>query len=261
MIAEIAAAPPPSLDEPIEVVRVDGTYFVNDGHKRVSLAKRDGREFIDARVSHTESAYEVTPELDEEAILRTAREGEFRRHSGAGEALPDVRFVVTEMNGYGELFAAVRQHAFEMAERAGRIQPWSVVARDWFATDYRPTVVDARARIGELIDSLTDADIYLVIHRQRLAWWGTECDAVDCAAQELLVRRHLEAARRSTIRSVLGRAARSRRAGAGPPCFRSAASEPTGARAGQQRDDDSRRRLKAPLCRSVQANCRLAARR
>lgn len=211
MIAEIDAAQPGGLDEPIEVVRVDRAYFVRDGHKRVALAKRDGREFLDATISRATTPYAVAPDLDEDAIFRTARESELRRHSGLAEALPDVRFVVTELDGYGELWTAIRGHAFEMAEQAGRILSWPTVAAEWYASVYVPTVNEARDRVGSLLDSLTDADVFLAIHRQRVAWWGTECDAVDCAAQELLVERELAVSRgRSLFDTAFRRSGRRR---------------------------------------------------
>ncbi len=34
----------------VELVEVDGTYFVRDGHHRISVARAMGREFIDAEV-------------------------------------------------------------------------------------------------------------------------------------------------------------------------------------------------------------------
>lgn len=206
VIADIDQTQPAALDEPIDVVRVDHAYFVRDGHKRIALAKRNGREFIDAHVSHVPTPYAVAPQLDEEAIFRTARESELRRHSGLAEALPDVRFALTEIDAYGELYAAIRAHAFEMAERAGRVVPWPDVARDWYTSVYVPTVTDARSAIGSLVGSCTDADIFLAIHRQRLAWWGSECDAVECAAQQLLAERQLAASRgRSLLGGVLRR--------------------------------------------------------
>lgn len=208
IIDDIETAAPSGIDEPIDVIRLDHAYFVRDGHKRVVLAKRTGREFIDAHVSRIPTPYQLTPEIDEDAILRTARETELRRHSGLIEALPDIRFVLSEIDAYGELYAAVREHAFEMAERAGRVLPWPEVARDWYENTYRPTVADTRKAVGSLIDTCSDADVFLAIHRQRLAWWGSECDDVDCAAQLLLASRQLEAARRrSLLSSILNRGA------------------------------------------------------
>ena len=209
VVAEIEATQPGGLDEPIDVVRVDRAYFVRDGHKRIAIAHRTGREFIDANVSRVQTTYAVSPDLDEEAIFRTARESEFRRHSGFADAMPEVRFALTDIDAYGELFSAVRTHAFEMAERTGRIVAWPEVARDWYASEYLPTVAAARARVGGLVDSCTDADVFLSIYRQRLAWWGSECDAIDCAATELLVERQLAAARaRSPLGGILNRGGR-----------------------------------------------------
>jgi hypothetical protein len=112
---------------------------------------------------------------------------------------PEVRFALTDIDGYGELFHAVQIHAFHLSEKAGNIVPRGEVATDWYTRDYLPTVANARSGIGILIDSWTDADVYLAIHRQRIAWWGSECDAADCAAQELLVERQLAAARRRSL--------------------------------------------------------------
>ena len=203
-IRDIGRAEPPGMDEPIDAVRVDRAYFVRDGHKRIALARRTGREFIDARVSRASSAFAVGAEIDEEAVLRTAREYEFRRHSGLAEALPDVRFALTEIDGYGELYAAIRVHAFDMSEADDRIVPWSEVSVDWYRSDFLPTVSEARRTIGSLIGGLSDADIFLAIHRKRLAWWGSECDAIECAAQELLVERQMAAARGGALRRLIG---------------------------------------------------------
>ncbi len=198
---DIEAASSATLDHPIDVIRVDRAYFVNDGHKRVALARRTGREFLDATVSRVQTTYTVGPDIEEEAVFRTAREFEFRRHSGMAATFPDVRFALTDLDAYGELFQAVQTHAFEMSEHAGRIVDRDEVARDWYATDYQPTVAAARAGVGQYIDNCSDADIYLAIQRRRVAWWGSECDDTDCAAQELLVEQQLAAARR---RSLIG---------------------------------------------------------
>lgn len=204
-IDDIARAAPAGLDDPIEVVRVDRAYFVVDGHKRVALARREGREYVDATISRIPSPYAVTSDVDEEALFRTAREDEFRRHSGLAEALPDVRFVLSDMDGYGELYRSVQVHAFHLAEERGGVLPWAEVATHWYETSYQPTVSAARASVGGLLDSSTDADIYLAIHRQALAWWGTECDAPECAAQQVLAQRAIASRRRSLVTALLRR--------------------------------------------------------
>lgn len=184
-LAEIEQANPVGMDEPIDVIRVDRAFFVVDGHKRVALARRTGREFLDARISRLQTPYELSPDVDRDAIVRTAREAEFRRHSGMAEAVPDARFALTEIDDYGELLEAVRSHAYTLAERDQRFVPPAEAAADWYRSVYVPTVAEGRTMVGELIRPCSDADAYLLIHRQRLAYWGSECDAPGCAAEKL----------------------------------------------------------------------------
>jgi hypothetical protein len=191
-IREIERANPVGVDEPVEVIRVDRAFFVVDGHKRVSLARRTGREFLDAHVSHLVTPYQLSADVETDAILRTAREGEFRRHSGMAEAVPDARFPLTELDAYGELILAVQAHRAELDLREGRALPVADAAADWYRSVYLPTVAEAREKIGGLLDECSDTDAFISIHRQRIASWGTECDAEGCAVDQVLAQRRLE---------------------------------------------------------------------
>lgn len=207
-IDDIVAADPPALDEAIDVVRVDRAYFVSDGHKRVAIARRAGREFIDARVSHLPSPYALTPEVEIEAIERTAREGELRRHSGLAEAVPGARFALTDVTAYGELLIAVQSYSYDRVLALGRALSPAEAARCWYDDKYLLTVATGREAAAGLIDTLTDADIFLALHRQERASWGGECGEPECVADMLLAeRRRTAAAARSPLDRVLGRAA------------------------------------------------------
>jgi len=205
-IDEIAEASPTTLDEPIEVVRVDRAYFVADGHKRVAIARRTDREFIDARVNHMPSPYALTAQVEEEAIERTAREGEFRRHSGLAAACPDVRFALTDVTAYGELLIAVQSYAFDRVVALGRALTPAEAATLWYEDKYLPTVARGQEAAGGLLDEITDADIFLALHRQERASWGGECEDPECIADMLLAeQRRAAAAARSPIDRVLNR--------------------------------------------------------
>ncbi len=206
-LSEIEDAQPVGIDEPIELVRVDRAYFVVDGHKRVALAKRSGREFLDAQVSHLPTPYQLSPDVEADAILRTAREGEFRRHSGMEQADPAARFALTDADDYGELLEAVQSHAFVMAERDGALPARAAAAEDWYRSDYLPNAERLRAELGDVLRPCTDADLYLLVHRQRLASWGTECDAAECAADQVLLRQRIEARGHGAFAHFLPRAA------------------------------------------------------
>lgn len=203
---EIVAAAPPMLDEPIDVVRIDRAYFVSDGHKRVALARRLGREFIDARVSHMPSPYALSHQVELDAIERTAREGEFRRHSGLAHALPDRRFALTDVTSYGELLVAVQSYGFDRVLALGRALSAEESARLWFEDKYLPTIARGRDAAAGLIDSMTDADVFLTFHRQERSVWGGECGEPECIADQLLAaHRRTAATSRSTLDRVLNR--------------------------------------------------------
>ena len=205
-IEEIEAAAPPAMDEPIEVVRVDRAYFVADGHKRVAIARQVGREFIDARVSYCPSPYALTAEVEADAIERTAREGEFRRHSGLGEAVPNVRFALTDISGYGELLLAVQGYAYDRVLATGRALDAREAGRLWYQEKYLPTVASGRDAVGDLLDAWTDADVFLMFHRHERGSWGSTCDDAACIPDMVLAeQRRNAAAERSPIDRLLGR--------------------------------------------------------
>lgn len=205
-IDEITEAAPPGLDEPIEVVRVDRAYFVADGHKRVAIARRAEREFIDARVSHLPSPYALSPEVELEAIERTAREGEFRRHSGLADGVPEARFAASELGAYGELLLAVQSYAYDRVTALGRALSPAEAARLWFEEKYRPTVAAARDAARDLVGALTETDLFLALHRQERSAWGGTCGEPECIADMLLAeQRRTAASARSVLDRVLGR--------------------------------------------------------
>jgi hypothetical protein len=205
-IDQIVDADPPTLDEPIEVVRVDRAYFVADGHKRVAIARRTGREFIDARISHMPSPYVLTPDVELEAIERTAREGEFRRHSGLGEGVPEARFALTDLSAYGELLIAVQSYSYDRVLALGRALLAGEAARMWYEEKYLPTVAAGLEAMGGLLESITEADVFLTLHRQERATWGGECAEPECIADMLLAeQRRAAAAARSPLDRLLNR--------------------------------------------------------
>jgi hypothetical protein len=203
---DIVKEAPSTLDEAIDVVRIDRAYFVSDGHKRVAIARRTDREFIDARVSHMPSPYALTPEVEAEAIERTARESEMRRHSGLAEAVPQARFALSDVTSYGELLIAVQSYAYDRVLALGRALTAAEGARLWYEDKYLPTVAVGQHAAGGLVESLTEADVFLALHRQERAAWGGECEDLECLADMALAQQRRTAlAARSPIDRMLNR--------------------------------------------------------
>jgi hypothetical protein len=49
--------------QPVSLYALDGAYFVEDGHNRVSIARFHGAEWIDAEVSEFRSSHRFDHEL------------------------------------------------------------------------------------------------------------------------------------------------------------------------------------------------------
>lgn len=188
-IREIRLRNPNAFNEPIDVVRVDRAYFVSDGHKRVSIAKETGVEFIDARVSRAMSIYEMAPGVDADSIDRTSREQQFREETGLMAAVPGARFAVSETVGYPELQEALESYAYELSQRLGRLLSREEGAALWYECVYRPTVTAAQeARLPELLSVWTEADLFLALHKQSRQLWGTECRPAQEEADHLVAK-------------------------------------------------------------------------
>ncbi len=188
-IREIRVRNPNAFNEPIDVVRVDRAYFVADGHKRVSIAKETGVEFIDARVSRALSSYEMAPGVDADSIDLTSREQQFREESGLMAAVPGARFAVSETVGYPELQEALESYAYELSHRLGRLLSREEGAALWYECVYRPTVTAAQeARLPELLSVWTEADLFLALHKQSRQLWGTECRPAQDEADHLVAK-------------------------------------------------------------------------
>lgn len=186
-IDQIRRQRPSALDEPIEVIRVDRAYFVMDGHKRVSLARAEGREFIDAVISHAPTPYRVEAGIDPAAIERTAQEQRFRRDTGLLVAVPAARFAVSLPQGYAELREALEAYAYQLSQQFGRLLSREEAAALWYECVYRPTVAAAQeARLNELIGCCTEADLFLSVHRQSHELSGTECRLAQQESEQMV---------------------------------------------------------------------------
>lgn len=210
-IHQIALHHRQAMDEPIEVIRVDRAYFVVDGHKRVSLSKADGREFIDARVSVAPSHYQLFAGVAPESIELTALEERLREETDLIRAVPSARFAMSEPEGYAELQEAIEAYGYEMSHRLGRLLDRREVAALWYECVYRPTIAAAhRSGIPELLRCATEADLFMALHAQSRQLWGTECRVAQDEADHLVAKVSAAGGDASLVGRIVRRARRRR---------------------------------------------------
>ncbi len=143
---------------PIDVYRVNGLHFVEDGHHRVSVALAMGDTTIEARVR------EVRTELGAAADLRvsqlTLKHHERLFHQRV--PLPPAaraQIKLTDEWRYAQLAALIEARGYRESHAAGRLIPREEVARTWFETQYQPVV--AKLREHGVGGAGTDTDRYL----------------------------------------------------------------------------------------------------
>jgi hypothetical protein len=160
------AANPEVRDLAIQLLQVDHAYFVEDGHKRLSLAIADGRTEVDADVDRYQTEFHVAPGTTIEAIRVTARERRFRELTGLARAVPRERFPLSDPDGYLELEESVKAHTLDLSYSAGRLIPAEDGARHWFEAVYLQVLAVADASsASRLLESTTSADRFLLFRK------------------------------------------------------------------------------------------------
>jgi uncharacterized ParB-like nuclease family protein len=151
---------------PIEVYKVEETYFVKDGHHRVSVARRFGQETIDAHVIEVRTRAPLGPDVDAKELLRAAEYASFLERTQLDRLRPAARLECRELGNYDVIFEHILGHRYFMCLERGHEVPLSDAVADWYDSVYRPVMeVLERYRIAEHFPGWTEADLYLALTR------------------------------------------------------------------------------------------------
>jgi hypothetical protein len=124
---------------PIEVYRVGELHFVKDGHHRVSVARAQGRDTIDAYV--TEVTTRVGPEREirlADLPLKGHERLFFERVPLPDDARPHIR--PSNRSAYPCLAEGVEAWGFRLIQATGEPMSREEVAERWFHEEYEPVV-------------------------------------------------------------------------------------------------------------------------
>jgi len=172
---------------PVRLYKVGDAYFVLDGHHRVSVARDQGIEFIDAEVQEAYSRVPLTADLLKAEDLRLLHEyRRFLERTRLDEIRPGQRIRFTIAGGYDELVEHIAVHCYFMGLDFQRDVSEEEAVAHWYDTVYRP-VVEAIRQHDVLADfpGRTEADLYLWIvqHLYILRETHGQVD-VDTAAED-----------------------------------------------------------------------------
>ncbi len=150
---------------PIEVYRVGGLHFVEDGHHRVSVACFMRLDVIEAYVTEILTRVHPGEQLTLAELPAKSHERLFlERVPLPPAALERITFTDPEA-GYAQLAEGVEAWGFRLMQALERPMDRGEIAEAWWRDEFEP-VVEALRESG-LIGSCTDADAYLRIANLR----------------------------------------------------------------------------------------------
>jgi hypothetical protein len=184
---------------PIEVYKVDKTYYVIDGHHRVGLSKARKVDYIDAEITELHSPYELEPGIDIADIIHLQQKQLFLQQSGLGLVRPQARIAVSRPVGYVQLLENVQVYGYQLQDGRGELLSREAVAADWYDNIYLKSVEDIEAAgLDKLLPQSPISDLYLWVHQRRQSLYPDRGSITFRTAAEDLVE---EESRRLTTRA------------------------------------------------------------
>ena len=177
---------------PIQLYELGGLYFVRDGNHRVSVAKTQGVEFIDAEVITLHSEVQLPPDVRLDTLLAAVIRYEKRvfyneTHFGDLTDYWDLDF--TEAGRYDVIYNHILVHKYYMNEQQQTEIDFSDALLSWFQTVYLPVidVIDKYNLLSDFKDR-TKSDIYvwIVKHWDRLKQKNGNDFSLDDAARDFV---------------------------------------------------------------------------
>jgi hypothetical protein len=163
---------------PIELYKIGAAYFVRDGNHRISVARANGLDHIDAYVTELETEVPLTlDDFERDQWIIKAERAEFERETHLDVVRPGNNVEITEPGRYRILRRHIRVHQYfrnlDLA-RAGAEErlDWEAAVASWYDNIYLPVVEAIRSHdLLSAFPSRTEADLYLWVayHREDLA--------------------------------------------------------------------------------------------
>lgn len=156
---------------PIDVYKIGDVYFVRDGNHRVSVAKANGLDAIEARVTEVQTMVPLTPETDVDDLIIKAEYAHFLRETQLDETRPDQRIELTEPGRYQILFEHIQVHRYYLGQQWDREPTMVEAAASWYDNVYLPVILAIKeSGVLREFPQRTEADLYIWVayHRERL---------------------------------------------------------------------------------------------
>ena len=177
---------------PVSLYKIGDAYFVSDGNHRVSVARQQGVEMIDAEVIELRSRVPVDSALTARDLLHKIEHRHLLERLPLDRVLPEVKVELSNVADYRKLATYVEAHGFRISQHWKRYVSPEETLRDWYEYHYRPVAEMIREeRVLDSFPDRTELDLYLWIvdQRERLSLETRDEKVSSRAAKDAIVRK------------------------------------------------------------------------
>jgi len=161
---------------PVALYEIGGVYFVRDGNHRVSVARAQGGEFIDAEVISLKSRLPLAPRMTKEQLKRAVIElerKEFFHRTRLDKLADGVELEFTDTGRYDEILRHIHGHKYYINQSLPKEISFEEAMLSWYRKVYLPIIRLIRGeRILSHFPGRTAADLYI--------WIVGHWDALKC---------------------------------------------------------------------------------
>lgn len=181
----------------IQLYEIGGLYFVRDGNHRVSVAKSQGVQFIDAEIISLQSEIKLKPGITAEKLLPKVIEYEkrvFYAETGFGDVTDYWDLDFTSPGQYDVIYNHILVHKYYINADIKTEIPLNDAISSWYHNVYLPVIhVIKKKRLIHKFNRRTASDLYVWIIKQ---WdelkqkYGIEY-SLDQATNDIAEKHHL----------------------------------------------------------------------
>ena len=174
---------------PILLYKVGQVYFVVDGHHRVSVAREQGQEFIDAEVRECATKVNITSDLIPDDLVVLGEKVHFLERTRLDVLRPESRVRLTIPGGFDRMAKHVAVHRYFMGIDLKRDISEEEAITHWYDTVYLPIIkVIRQSKILKEFPGKTEGDLYLWVldHQRYLSEEGQSLQPPEEAARKFI---------------------------------------------------------------------------
>jgi hypothetical protein len=149
---------------PVELFKMGEVYFVKDGNHRVSVAREQGQEFMDAYVTEIDIPVPLTTDTRVNDISVKREYATFLEETKMDTLHPDSDFSTINSGQYKRLLEHIEFHHYLLAEQEGVEVSYEDAVVSWYENVYLPVVKIIREHnLTDEFKGATELDLYLWI--------------------------------------------------------------------------------------------------